>query len=68
MIYFDSQVINNLYMYYLNQLYIEFVEYNKEKYETQNILIHLQMNKFNFLLFFISIRHIGIINITKKIL
>ena len=30
MIYFDSQVINNLYMYKLNQLYIEFVEYNKE--------------------------------------
>ena len=44
MIYFDSQVINNLYIYDLNQLYIEFVEYNKEKYETANELLQQYEN------------------------
>jgi hypothetical protein len=44
MIYFSSEIINDIYIYDLNQLYIEFVEYNKkynkeyfeENYETAN--------------------------------
>ena len=44
MIYFYSQVINNIYIYDLNQLYIEFVEYNKEKYETVNELLQQYEN------------------------
>ena len=55
MIYFDSQVINNLYMYYLNQLYIEFVEYNKEKYETANELLQqYENNNINLIEIFIN--------------
>ena len=66
MIYFDSQVINNLYIYDLNQLYIEFVEYNKEKYETVNELLQqYENNIINLIEIFKKINAKKFINIYK---
>ena len=55
MIYFSSELINDIYIYDLNQLYIEFVEYNKkynkeyfeENYETANEFLQQYENNIN---------------------
>ena len=55
MIYFSSEIINDIYIYDLNQLYIEFVEYNKkynkeyfeENYETANEFLQQYENNIN---------------------
>ena len=66
MIYFYSQVINNIYIYDLNQLYIEFVEYNKEKYETVNELLQqYENNIINLIEIFKKINAKKFINIYK---